>query len=694
MGLFLVSLFLGITSWVSINFNDDLLHQWMAQHKARVHTLYLWSGETVGIKTLQNNLIITNWIVVWDANSYSQSTGASIWWWVGNTIKGNSQYAGIAWWQDNQISSWENSIIGWWLDNGIDGKNAVVAWWQHNTSHSWWSIVWWTENTSENNWVVLGWYHNEAHSNGLALWKNANATYNSFAWNATAEANSARINASNWILIWTTQTITWVNLVVNWPTKIAGSNSATWITWEIRSVSWCFYAYDWVNWHIINRNTTWNCNAFNVPKLCKFGNIELQEWDVVTAYKATLATNCESKTVTCKNWELLDTAWNNNYKYAYCFTWEAGGQPWPQPWWGTKCPQQWACPETLPGWICTSYTTNISDDCNSAKVISTCQSDWTWDNTPGDYTWCDKCPEWQHMQKVIDPITQQTTITCVQNKCKWTLPSHAHENNPNATMNDPSASYPSSPSDSTEACERSCDEDYDWVKNPCSWLYECKKADHYEWRFTDQQGNAITKLTWSVTSTDLSPERWTMRAKIYWVYFSQTSVNALAESNRWHRGNNWDLNENNVSTISKFNKYYTASNYGDYGVYATIDLTQFYNSWIPLVTKAPTKDATIEYKRIFLGREDLIVDFWTTSTDIKYTYAADHKDDYRWYISIYPWLIYLRIWVDRNCLYDQNNPYHDDQRHGDIRSSTSVFTHGLAIHAVPTPIYKYNECTQ
>lgn len=312
--------------WFSLgNTNGVRITSITAAHQPRMYTLYLWADEDVWIKTSDNNLIITNWMVVWDMDSYSRSTAASIWWWVSNRIDSNSNYAWIWWGEGNSITNWENSIIWWWLRNAIYGQNAVVAWWTTNESHSWGSVMWWSENVAESNWVVLWWYNNAAYENSLALWKDANAVGKSFAWNATADANSARIDASNWILIWTTIPITWVNLVVNWAIKIWWTSSATWVAWEIRFVSGCFYAYDWIIWHIINRNSTWSCNAFTVSEVCKFGNIELQEWDVVTWYKAIISTNCDADTnkrsVKCTAWELLDSSWNTWFTSPYCYTW-------------------------------------------------------------------------------------------------------------------------------------------------------------------------------------------------------------------------------------------------------------------------------------------------------------------------------------------------------------------------------------
>ena len=268
-----------------------------------------------------NQLVITDWIVVWDSTSQSRSPASSVGWWNMNTIGENSSYAWIAWWHWNRISSWENSIIGWWMNNTVGGSNAIVVWWEANSVLERWNVVWWYWNSAENNWVVLWWSDNIASDNSLVLWANAVWAWKSFSWNASAWYHAARIDASNWVLIWTTQPLTGVNLVVNGAVKLWGTNSVTGVAWEIKVVNWCFYAYDWVAWHVMNRNSTWECNDLPVSQICKFGNVELQEWDVVIAYKATISPTCEYAEVTCTNWEFVDAGWNTDYKYPYCYNW-------------------------------------------------------------------------------------------------------------------------------------------------------------------------------------------------------------------------------------------------------------------------------------------------------------------------------------------------------------------------------------
>ena len=567
MGLFLVSLFLGITSWVSIDLSAEngLLHRWVAQHKARVYSLYLWVWENVGIKTTEDNLIITNWIVVWDASSYSKSTGASIWWWVGNTIESNSQYAGIAWWWNNTIVDGENSIIGWWSNNSIDGKNAVVAWWQNNTSHSWWNVMWWVWNSASGNSVVLWWEGNMAEENSLALWKDSDAQYKSFAWNAIAEPNSARINASNWVLIWTTQPITWVNLVVNWAMKIGWTSSATWVAWEIRSVSWCFYAYDWVIWHIINRNSRWDCNTFTVSEVCKFGNIELQEWDVVIGYRAIISTGCDSsdnrREVRCTNWELLDSEWNTGFDSPYCYTGRGNLVSFTPP---VTCPSIGSCRNIAAWWTCISYSVWSSSNCTGAKITSTCNDDWTWSVTPWAYWTCEPpvakcaaiwaCPEtevwWTCVSYSASWSTNCTgvkiTSTCNTN-WTWSATPWSYWS---CTVKCAAAwatceSYrvSSSPSCAGFKVTSTCNANWTWSATPwnywsctakCPAVWSCAETMPW-WTCVSYSASSSTNCGWArITSTCNSNWTWSVTPWNYWSCTAKcAAVWACPEAQSW-----------------------------------------------------------------------------------------------------------------------------------------------------------------
>ena len=293
----------------------------VSEHISRLHSLYLWDGSSfAGMITRDRHLNITNGLVV--GNGSVGSNMATVAWGVGNGIGSNSQWAWIAGGEWNSIQWGANSVIGWWKSNVIGWNNAVVVGWENN---QWTSagavVVGWNGNTSSNDgWVAFGGSGNTAlWASSLVLWEGAKWQKWSFAWNGEAGQDSARIEASNWILVGTYDTVTGVNLVVKWAMKIGGDTSSASAAWEIRMVDGCFYAYDGVYWHVVNQSSTW-CTAITTAKTCKFGNVELQAWDTVTAYKVPISSDCsaESAAVTCNNWELK--VGGVEYKYPYCYT--------------------------------------------------------------------------------------------------------------------------------------------------------------------------------------------------------------------------------------------------------------------------------------------------------------------------------------------------------------------------------------
>lgn len=318
IGALFFGLSMNYSNWLTISKSD--IERDIAPHSPRFYSLLLWSSD-IGIKVEDDKLVITNGIVVWSNWSESVwSNSASIWWWKGNNIKTGSHYAWIAWWESNTIDNWwVNSFIWWWNSNNIVWSDAVVAWWENNNGYVWGNVLWWNLNTASTWWVVFWWSNNEAGINSLALWSSAKSLKHSFSWNAEAEDYSAMINASRWILIWTTSAVEGVNLVVDWAVKLWWSDAEEWTAWEIRAVDGCFYAFDWIAWHVINRNTADNCTAITVSDVCKFWNIELQEWDVVTGYNATLAVHCESARVTCTDGALKDSWGGTSYSHPYCY---------------------------------------------------------------------------------------------------------------------------------------------------------------------------------------------------------------------------------------------------------------------------------------------------------------------------------------------------------------------------------------
>jgi len=296
------------------------------KHVTRLYELTLSKdgvsdGVKLNINGLKDQLNISNGIVVWN-NSSAEWSYSSIWWWTSNKIV-NSKYAWIAWWTSNEIeSSSNNSVIWGWNWNLINWENAVIAWWDGNRANSFWVVIWWSNNTGRTNGVALWGQWNNADENSLVMWSWAG--WNSvFAWNAKADTNSARIDAENWVLIWTTEPVPWVSLVVNWAVKInwEGDAGKTWVAWEIRVVSGCFYAFDWKFWHVISQSEWDSCTWFVSTEKCKFGNVYLQQWDQVTWYNATISTNCDGKTVVCSGGVLVTTTtpYRTGYDNPYCY---------------------------------------------------------------------------------------------------------------------------------------------------------------------------------------------------------------------------------------------------------------------------------------------------------------------------------------------------------------------------------------
>ena len=312
----------------AITIDSELFEGVDYQHRARLHSLFLEKDDDTwyafaSLIAYKNHLIISNWLVIWTYNSVTNSKMGSIWWWLWNSID-DADYAWIAGWTANTISRWDNSVIWWWSNNTIIWSDAVIAWWNNNDATTWGIIVWWQGNTAEW-WIVLWWVGNTSRWwKNLIFWKGAGWWDGSFAWNGEARDYSAYIWARNWVLIWTYDAITWVNLVVNWAVKLGWNDSTGWVAWEIKVVWWCFYAYDWEYWHLINQSWTWGCEWFEAAQPCLFWNVQLQAWDRVSAYNAIISTECRAEEVVCKNWELVsvDDETDKSYKYAYCFAWE------------------------------------------------------------------------------------------------------------------------------------------------------------------------------------------------------------------------------------------------------------------------------------------------------------------------------------------------------------------------------------
>lgn len=307
-GVVLVS---GVANWLTINTST------VADHVLRLHSLYLGSDNIqTYIKSNDNNLAISGWLVVWLGNS--SDSNAVVAGWSGNKIGWNSNYSVIAWWSGNNINNSKNAVIGWWKSNTITWENAVILWWQDNTAWNGWVVLGWGNNKASDNGVALWWQKNTAGANSLAMWSWAKAVSGSFAWSATARNGEARIDAKSGVLINTWNAINWVNLLVNgmikvWGNAITGDEQA----WEIRFVNNCFYSYDGAGWHVMT--TTWSCSEITTKKSCQWGNVVLQHGDKVKWYAKEFATNCgDSVDLWCNNGKMTNRNGVINNYYPYC----------------------------------------------------------------------------------------------------------------------------------------------------------------------------------------------------------------------------------------------------------------------------------------------------------------------------------------------------------------------------------------
>lgn len=328
----------GVDTGVVINPSEPMA----IWYKSRLHTLRLWSETSNSTLKVANwKLKFTNGLVAWqDPIVGNNAQYAVIWWWKSNKI-GNNNYAWIWWWESNTADG-EYAVIWWWKRNTAQWNNAVIVGWELNQADALSVVVWGNKNKALNWGVVLGWQNNTGYKNSLALGNNSTANEGSFAWNGTAREDSARVNASNWILIGTTTKIDGVNLVVNGAVRVWWNNDVIWTKWEIRYASGCFYVFDGEKWHIMNRwneknenditGTNDECKAFpteSVAKYCEFGNTILWEWDNANGYVHPNDVTCTSRTLICydrrmyvkRSWvNQPDLSQNADEYYAYCYT--------------------------------------------------------------------------------------------------------------------------------------------------------------------------------------------------------------------------------------------------------------------------------------------------------------------------------------------------------------------------------------
>lgn len=298
-------------------------------HKIRLHTLNVWTGDYYAkfmVGKDQDVLWFSSWLLIGDTlldESWNPVDNEVVFlWWGKANIFWSKGIAWIGWWSGNQnLIATDNRIWvvwGWGQNEVRDGW--VVLWWYNNHANQGWVVVWWHDNGkvySTINSVILWWNKNTAQSSSLAFWSGSVAKNNSFSWNANNTKNrSARIDASNWVLIGTYTGIDGVNLVVDGAMKI-DSKSSLWedgIKGQVVVVNWCFYAYDGHNWHVINK---WGwCASDSIPEWsCIFGNVILLHWEAMSGYFVPFDKDCSSKTwdAVCNN-TVLEWA-----TYPYCY---------------------------------------------------------------------------------------------------------------------------------------------------------------------------------------------------------------------------------------------------------------------------------------------------------------------------------------------------------------------------------------
>lgn len=317
----------------------------------------------------------------------------SIGWWVDNTIS-SVENSGIWWWNGNLVDS-AVSVIWWWSENRVkaDSKFNTVAWWYSNLVANEWSIVGWENNVVIGRSVVVWWSGNHVDGDGsMAFWSGSKWWARSFSWNSPIVRDySAIIVATGWVLIWTYEPVTWVNLVVEGAVKI-WTGLLTENVGEIRMQSGCFYWYDGRDWHVINKQSWEWC-----PKVvCAYGSVLLSPGDSVPAYTRPYAKDCSQMLVTgyCyADW----TFWNPGVQYyPYCYNLSGGvrsdedvaecGAANRQAY--VNSPVEWLCNhgdsspvvslDNVFSWTCTIWTSVKS--CAMTRVYS-CNGDqpvWPW----------------------------------------------------------------------------------------------------------------------------------------------------------------------------------------------------------------------------------------------------------------------------------------------------------------------------
>lgn len=300
---------------------------WVTQHTTVLHSLYLWDrgdGLTwawLRVLSWRESLNVLNWFVAWTWSRLSQWKLVVVGWWIDNRVLWDG--AGIGWWEENIAKS--NSVVVWWEYNEAEDWSVIVGgwWWGINNrskASNKWVILGWSLWKADG-WVVLWWENNESQSGSIVLWKNSKGKAWSFAWNAQPNENSAQVNATNWLLVWTNTLLTDVKLVVTGAVKIWRSNG--WNLWEIKLASndECISAHDGTSymalgWASANGECTNNGS-------CLYWWVYVQNWDTMTWYDVFYAIkpgdscNAHKRTdIKCEGWVFTNM---NDHKYLSCY---------------------------------------------------------------------------------------------------------------------------------------------------------------------------------------------------------------------------------------------------------------------------------------------------------------------------------------------------------------------------------------
>ncbi len=364
-------------------------------HTISLRSLFLGSGDFdtwfswMRVNTWWSSLDLLNGLIVWKNNSARQWVEmVAIGGWSGNSVENSN--AGIAWWRNNNVSS-ENWAIGGWAANYLEIW-VVAGGWNNSITDIFGVILWWRRNNSSGG-VILWWIKNRAWKYALALWSGARWEDGAFAWNGYAWQNSARINASGWMLIGTNTPVSWVYLVVDWSVKLWSGkfDSTTWWVWV--NENGCIKASDGDSVYTLGRSSSseLKCGVFSG---CQFGTTILHNGDKVTAYTVSYAKKCEdiAQTVTCKEWKFYNSGGSiMNVVYPYCYDLS------PDPiltltWWIKQC--SWILPAntipvneyfkqnlqngewTPPNKSRSYYYNDVNKECSYK-----CRENYTWDGT-------------------------------------------------------------------------------------------------------------------------------------------------------------------------------------------------------------------------------------------------------------------------------------------------------------------------